>query len=145
MTSLWAFAIILNEKDEVLLCHRNDYDLWNLPWWKVEPWESPWEAVIREVKEETWYDAEISKLLWLYYKPEKNDLVFQFVCKIIWWELKLNLEANQIEYFDREKLPSNTSPKQVERINDYFEKNKKIIMKNQLWPWTIDLINQGKL
>jgi ADP-ribose pyrophosphatase YjhB (NUDIX family) len=144
MTSLWAFAIILNEKDETLLCHRNDYDLWNLPWWKVEIWESPWEAVIREVKEETWYDVEISELLWLYYKPEKDDLVFQFVCKITWWELILNLEANQIEYFDRKQLPSNTSPKQVERINDYFEKNKKIIMKNQLWPWTIDLIKQWK-
>ncbi|MEI8252675.1 MAG: hypothetical protein WCG25_02815 [bacterium] len=43
----------------------------------------------------------------------------------------LNEEANKIEYFDRENLPANTSLKQVERINDYFQKNKGIIMKKQ--------------
>ncbi len=26
-----AFAIILNSSNRVLLCHRRDYDLWNLP------------------------------------------------------------------------------------------------------------------
>lgn len=145
MASMWAFAIILNEKNQVLLCHRNDYDLWNLPWWKVEMWESPWEAVIREVKEETWYDAEISEFMWLYYKPEKDDLVFQFVCKIIWWKITLNEEADKIKYFDRNKIPNNTSSKQVERINDYFIKDRSTIMKKQLWPWTIDLMKQGKL
>lgn len=145
MASLWAFAIIVNEKNEILLCHRNDYDFWNLPGWKVEIWESPREAVIREVKEETWYDAEIVRFMWLYYKPEKDDLVFQFVCKIIWWEKTLNEESNQIEYFDKTKIPSNISSKQLERIIDYYSWLNQTIMKKQLWPWTIDLIKQWKI
>lgn len=146
MASQWSFAIIVNENNEVLLCHRNDYDLWNLPGGKVEIWESPREAVIREVKEETWLDVEISEFMWLYYKPEKDDLVFQFVCKIIWWELTLNEEAREIKYFDKDNLPENTSWKQVERIKDYFDKDRKtMIMKNQYGPWSIDKIRQWKL
>lgn len=140
MVSLWAFAIIVNEDTHVLLCHRNDYDLWNLPGGKVEIWESPWEAVIREVKEETGLDVEISQFLWLYYKPEKDDLVFQFVCKIVWWEIRLNEEANQILYFNKDELPANTSGKQIERIHDYFAGSKEYIMKKQFWPWSIDII-----
>ncbi|MCF7834687.1 NUDIX hydrolase [Candidatus Gracilibacteria bacterium] len=145
MASMGAFAIILNEKNQVLLCHRNDYDLWNLPGGKVEMGESPWEAVIREVKEETGYDAEISEFMGLYYKPEKDDLVFQFVCKIIGGKITLNEEADKIKYFDRNKIPNNTSSKQVERINDYFIKDRSTIMKKQLGPGTIDLMKQGKL
>lgn len=143
MASLWAFAIIINENKQVLLCHRNDYDLWNLPGGKVEVGESPWEAVIREVQEETWLDVEIDQFMWLYYKPEKDDLVFQFLCKIVWWKIRLNEEANQILYFDRNKLPANTSRKQIERIHDYFDGDGKYIMKKQFGPWSIDSIKQG--
>jgi len=45
------FGIITNEEDEILFCHRNDYDLWNLPGGGVEAGESPWEALVREIKE----------------------------------------------------------------------------------------------
>ncbi len=81
MANLWAFAIIINEENKVLLCHRNDYDLWNLPGWKVEIWESPREAVIREVKEETGYDAEIIGFMWLYYKPSSLTWYFSLYAR----------------------------------------------------------------
>lgn len=61
--SIGSFWIITNEKKEILLVHRNDYNLRNLPWWGLEEWESPRECVIREVKEETWLDVKIIKLL----------------------------------------------------------------------------------
>jgi len=53
MFKVGAFAIIVNEEKKVLLCHRRDYDLWNFPGGRVEERETPREAVIREVKEET--------------------------------------------------------------------------------------------
>lgn len=40
-----AFGTILNERHEVLLCHRRDLDLWNAPGGLVEASESPWDAV----------------------------------------------------------------------------------------------------
>ena len=67
-----AFGIILDNKKRVLLCHRKDYDLWNLPGGIVEINESPWEGVIREIKEETGLKAKIHKLVGIYYKPQKN-------------------------------------------------------------------------
>ncbi len=52
-----AFATIFNEFGEVLLCHRRDMDLWNAPGGRVEAGESPWEAVVREIREETGVEA----------------------------------------------------------------------------------------
>lgn len=145
MFSIGAFAIILNEKNEVLLCHRRDYDLWNLPGWGVESWESPREAVIREVKEETWLDVQIQELVGVYSKADKDEIVFQFVCKIISGEITLNDEADQITYFDPNELPKNTAPKQVERIHDYFAGIKRPVLKKQTWRSTIELLKEGKL
>ena len=48
-----AFALIFDDRDRVLLCLRDDLNIWNLPGGGVELGESPWEAVVREVEEET--------------------------------------------------------------------------------------------
>lgn len=40
-----AFGTILNERHEVLLCHRRDLDLWHAPGGLVEASESSWDAV----------------------------------------------------------------------------------------------------
>jgi 8-oxo-dGTP pyrophosphatase MutT (NUDIX family) len=53
MFTIGAFAIIFDEGGRVLLCHRRDLDVWNLPGGGVESREMPDEAVVREVKEET--------------------------------------------------------------------------------------------
>ncbi len=129
--TIWAFGIIKDEKNRVLLCLRNDIDFWNLPGGGLKKWESPWEWVIREVKEETWYDVEIVKLIGIYNKPEQNDIVFSFECRIIWWERKLNAEARDIQFFDLNEIPDNTIANHIERIQDFFKNEKKLIMKNQ--------------
>ena len=36
MFTLGAFTIILDEHERVLLCHRRDHDLWNLPGGRLE-------------------------------------------------------------------------------------------------------------
>lgn len=56
-----AFAVIFGEVDRVLLCHRRDMDLWNLPGDGVESGEISTETIIREVKEETGLDVAIEK------------------------------------------------------------------------------------
>ena len=55
--SIGAFAIVFDERGRVLLRHRQDFDLWNLPGGGVESGELPTEAVIRETKEETGLDV----------------------------------------------------------------------------------------
>ncbi len=44
--TIGAFAVIFNKKKEILLCHRRDCNLWNLPGGGVEKGESPWRNTI---------------------------------------------------------------------------------------------------
>lgn len=142
--AIGTFAIIFDSEKRVLLCHRRDYDLWNLPGGKLEQGESPWDGVIREVKEETGLDVHVDRLAGIYHKPEKNEIVFSFVCSVTSGGLMVNDEADKMEYFVPDSLPKNTSPKQVERIQDAIAYDT-CVMKTQSGPSSIELIKQGKL
>ncbi len=144
MFTIWVFAIILDDKNRVLFCHRRDYDLWNLPGGALESWETPWEGVIREVKEETGFDVEVEKMIGVYSKTYSNDIVMQFICRIIWWKLTLNDEADKIEYFAFKDIPENAVPKQIERVKDYLNNPNKFYMKNQKSISVKRLIKEGK-
>lgn len=139
------FGIIFDDKNRVLLCHRCDYDLWNLPGGGLEAGESPWEGVIREVKEETGFDVEVMKLSGIYSKPDKDEVVFSFICKIIDGHVLLNDEADKIEYFAIDALPPNTAPKQVERIKDALVDSGTVVLKIQTGKSSIELVKEGKL
>lgn len=119
-----AFGFIFDENNKILLCHRCDYDLWNLPGGTMEAGESPWECVVREAREETGLKVEITRLAGIYNKPDKGELVFSFICRVVGGQLTLNKEADKIEYFDIKDIPANTSQKQVARIHDALEKKR---------------------
>jgi 8-oxo-dGTP pyrophosphatase MutT (NUDIX family) len=55
--SVAAYAVITDAEGHVLLTRRRDGDEWVLPGGSVEESEAPWEAVIREVREETGLQA----------------------------------------------------------------------------------------
>ena len=129
--TIGAFAVILNEKKEILLCHRRDYDLWNLPGGGVEKGESPWQAVIRESKEETGLEVKIKELSGIYYKPSANEIVFNFICGIKGGKATVTDEADDIRFFNYKNLPKNIALKQKERIWDIFKYGKKITLKTQ--------------
>ena len=143
--TIGVFAIIFDDKNRILFCHRRDYDVWNLPGGALESEEAPWEGVIREVKEETGLNVEIEKLTGIYSKPKEDDIVIQFICKVISGELALNDEADKIKYFRYDEIPHNTVPKQVERIKDVIENPDKLITKNQLGKQSMQLIKEGLL
>ena len=44
------FAVIFDSSKRVLLCHRTDIDLWDLPSGAMEQGETPWEAAVREIE-----------------------------------------------------------------------------------------------
>ena len=113
-----AFAIILDADQRVLLCHRTDFDVSNLPGGGVESGELPTEAVIREVEEETGLTVEIERLAGIYGKNDKDDLVFSFVCRVVSGHIQTTDETDECCYFAIEDFPLNTSPRQVERVQD---------------------------
>ena len=128
----------------MLLCHRRDHNLWNLPGGGLEKGEAPWNGVIREVKEEVGLEVEVSRMQGVYSKPEKDEIVFSFICDQTGGKITLTDEADEIRYFSLEDIPINTSQKQVERIKDALTNND-IVLKVQQGPSSIDLIKQGQL
>jgi 8-oxo-dGTP diphosphatase len=131
MFTIGVFAIIFDDENRILFCHRRDYDLWNLPGGRLENGEAPWKGVIREVKEETGFDVEVVKMSGVYSKPETNDIVLQFVCRITGGEMTLNDEADKIKYFAFADIPSNTVKKHVPRIKDVLDNPDILHLKEQ--------------
>lgn len=143
MFTVGAFAIIFDHRKRVLLCHRRDFDFWNLPGGRIEKGETPWDGVVREVKEETGLDIKIKKLIGIYFKPHKNDLVFSFLCKIKSGKIHATDEADKAIFFKYNDLPKNISRNQVERMKDALDnlKSDNIIFKIQTGLSSRELFN----
>ena len=145
MFTIGVFAIIFDDKNRILFCHRTDHDLWNLPGGHLEKGEAPWKGIIREVKEETGFDVKVVKMSGIYSKPNTDDIVLQFVCKIIGGRMTLNEEADKIKYFAFADIPSNTVQKHIPRIKDVLDNPDKFHMKEQFGKPTKQLIKDGWL
>ena len=55
-------VIVVDDSGEILLEKRRDNGMWGLPGGGIEPGESVYETALREVKEETGLDIEITGL-----------------------------------------------------------------------------------
>ena len=132
-----AFGLIFNKKGEILLCHRQDKNLWSNPGGVIDPNESPWHAVVREVKEETGLTVTIDRLTGAYFKGSnsyqdtEDHLLFAFLCKVKSGRLKTSRETTKLQYFPTDKLPPNMSTNQKERIADFLKSPNKPVFKTQ--------------
>jgi 8-oxo-dGTP diphosphatase len=126
-----AFALIFDAEGRVLLCHRRDMDAWNLPGGGLEIGELPTECVIREVREETGLEVCIDRLVGVYGKPGRNELVFAFVCRVTGGVLGISSESDENHYFRPEEIPSNTLLKHAERVVDALDGSRKPVFRKQ--------------
>ncbi|MYW96277.1 NUDIX domain-containing protein [Amycolatopsis rubida] len=62
-------VVIRNDRDEILLIHKVDNDLWALPGGGHDIGETITQTAVREVKEETGLDIEIIRLTGTYTNP----------------------------------------------------------------------------
>ena len=142
MFTIGAFTVIFDKHNRVLLCHRCDLNMWNLPGGGVESGELPTEAAVRETREETGLDIEIERLVGVYGKPYQDDLVFVFTAKIVGGQLTLTDEADECRYFALRDFPANTIPKYVERIQDAAANHPQPIFRRQTSPPTYEYLEQ---
>jgi ADP-ribose pyrophosphatase YjhB (NUDIX family) len=100
-----ADAAIFNEKGEILLMERIDGSGWCLPCGWVEVNEKPSETVIREVREETGLEVEISQLVGVFTRkasPRNGPhtmVAVVHLCEVIGGKLALSAEGAALQYW----------------------------------------------
>ncbi len=116
--TLAAFASIIDPQRRILLVRRRDLDVWECPGGSVEPGETPWEAVVRETREETGLEVAAKRIAGLYWRSEKGVLVVQFICTITGGDERPTTEAAEVAYFAPDALPPRLTPVVKQRIED---------------------------
>jgi 8-oxo-dGTP diphosphatase len=111
-------SAIIFENDRILLAHRRDIDWWNLPGGGMEAGETVEQAVRREVLEETGLEIEVERLVGVYSKPQKNEVVLALHCRVTGGQARATREMRACRYFAPNALPPNTLPKHRQRIED---------------------------
>ena len=131
MPKIGAFAVIFDNQKRVLLVKRRDCPIWNLPGGRVNPRETPDDAILREIKEETRFEAGIQDLSGIYFKPKANEIVFCYLCQIKKGVFSPTPEASEIKFFNINRLPKRLPDTHRERIKDAFSFRGKVFRKTQ--------------
>ena len=116
--SIAAYGVIGNDRGQVLLTRRRGSDEWVLPGGSVEAEEAPWEALVREVREESGLKVELGRLVGVYAKRRERDLVFVFAASATGGALRASDERDRVEFVDPRTPPEQTSDHDRERIAD---------------------------
>lgn len=126
-----AAAIVLNERNEVLLQLRSDNHMWGPPGGALEPGEEPAVAVVREVWEETGLIVDPVRLVGIYagddmlFTYPNGDVVaitsITFSCKVVGGALRVDDdESLDLRWFAFEELPAEIAPWIRQRIVHAF-------------------------
>jgi len=121
-------GIVLDEQGRILLQQRSDTRLWSVPGGAIDPHETPANAVVREVWEETKLIVEPLRLSGVYSGPKDHGVYphgdavaicsFVFVCRIIGGELYPDeVESLDARFVEISQLDSLSIPeKWLERM-----------------------------
>ncbi len=107
--SMTVAALIFDTAGRVLLIKENyGRRRYGPPGGRVEAGESPWAAVVREVREETGLQVRVRRVLGLYYFAAEPWLAFAFRCDIEQGNPLLpdTGEIAEIGWFDPDQLPT---------------------------------------
>jgi len=120
---VFAAAVIFNDEKEILLVKSTyqRFHPWGLPGGSLEYGESPEDAVIREVSEETSLKVEIASLLFVKtWTPDRVGMYY--LCNITNGEFQPSDEVSTIGYFPLNNLPD-VRPVDVELIRQIYEQH----------------------
>jgi 8-oxo-dGTP diphosphatase len=124
-------GLVANERGEILLAKRHQPDnlqihnKWEFPGGGIDFGETPEEAILREVKEETGLEVKIVRLLpkayssvWDWPEGKVQVIILSYECKKVSGELdSTDPEIGELKYFKPEDAPYKESlPKTKEII-----------------------------
>lgn len=119
---VFAAAVIFDSEGRILLVkltYQREHP-WGLPGGSLEYGETPEEGVRREVREETGWEVQIERLLFVKtWTPDRVGLYY--VCRITDGEFQPSDEVSEFGYFGLNDLPD-VRPLDVELIEQIYEK-----------------------
>ncbi|MCP3922248.1 MAG: NUDIX domain-containing protein [Desulfobacterales bacterium] len=118
--------VVINEKDEVLLVKRSvepQIGMWCLPGGFIELGETPYEAGLRELKEETGLSGKIDTLLGV--STHSNEqyysvLITGFLIKQFSGSMNAGDDASDVSFFSKNKMPKIAFSTHESFINTYY-------------------------
>jgi len=135
MPGLAVIVAILTD-GKVLLTKREDFEVWCLPGGGVEDGESLAEAGIREAKEETGLDVELTRLVGVYSRMGggMHDVhAVLYTARPIGGELKIQQgETVEVAYFPFDQLPDEMLFGHKKRISDAVNHAKGVSVRQEI-------------
>ncbi|MCB9770318.1 MAG: NUDIX hydrolase [Candidatus Omnitrophica bacterium] len=127
-------GVAFQESKILLVREIADDGKWTLPGGWADVNESPSEAVVREVLEESGFETDVIKLLAVYDREKQMHIppfpyhVYKifFLCEITGGEAKINNEVSEVAFFGEDEIPElSDSRVKKEQIGRFFRHNRK--------------------
>ncbi len=117
--------------DNILLVKERSDGCWTLPGGWADVGESPSEVVVKEVYEESGYQARAIKLLAVYDRDKQGHPPFPFYvyklffhCEIIGGSPSSSIETEEVDFFPKDALPElslgRVTPAQITRLFQHY-------------------------
>jgi ADP-ribose pyrophosphatase YjhB (NUDIX family) len=125
-------AIVPNDRGELLMVHKTDNNLWAIPGGGMDLGEYMAETVVREVKEETGIDVEVTGIVGIYTNPchvmayddgeVRQQCSVCFTTRMVGGKLRTSSETKEVRFVDPTELDRlNIHPSMRLRIQHYRE------------------------
>lgn len=135
LLTVGAWILVINEKEEVLMQLRTDFNSWDFPGGTMELGETIEDVAKRELKEETNLDIDEVKIIDVFsgedtYRkyPNGDELyVVSVLCEVRKYRGDLIIndgESKVLKWFKKDEIPDNLSPvtkKYIDRIKSYLK------------------------
>ena len=127
------FAVI-ERAGQYLLARRRDIGWWNLPGGGLEYDETVEQALAREVREEIGVAVTVERLVGVYSKPRKREVVLTFLCHLspASPEPGTSDEVSEAAWFTPDALPAQLLPKHRQRLEDALLGHREAVVRDQL-------------
>lgn len=126
------------DEGKILLTQRQDFETWILPGGGVEEGESVSQAAIRETKEETGLDVELTRLVGVYSRSGNffSSYIVLFAAKPICGEIKCQEgETIAVKWFPFDEIPSPLSIGHKKPIEDAISGESGVaVLQEVFWP-----------
>lgn len=101
-------ALVRNERGQILMIHRTDNDKYSIPGGGMEVGETPAQAVVREVEEETGIDVTVTGMVGVFSNPEhviayddgevRQEFSICFTADPVGGQLRTSTESKAVEW-----------------------------------------------